>query len=425
MGGAGTWTIASHNPGLFAAIAPVFGGWDYRLVGRDGWNDAGATLPVERYHQENQSRFTGVESLNATPILVTHGDQDRSVPVEHSRYIVQMLQRWGYDISYEEIPGRGHEELYARDRIVPWLLGHRRAAAPPVARVRAMGLREASAWWLSVTEYEQPLTPIEARAEVLEPGVVRLDTRNVAAVSLRLPPALRGNSGELRLIWNGRERRIGTGWDSGFALRLADGAAPGPRKQPLLPGGMSDIFRTPFLIVHGPGAEARAAAARIAEIWRRSQHLEPRMVLDRDATAAMLRAHSLILVGGARANAVTARLAAHIPLRVDAAGVSIQGRRFAAPDSIGQMIQPSPLNAGRYVLTIDAASDAAMARWDAESIWRAPYGSPAQPLDWAVGAVTGGPAPRPGLDPSRGWIASGVFGTDWRLDPRWTFTGAP
>jgi hypothetical protein len=85
------------------------------------------------------------------------------------------------------------------------------------------------------------------------------------------------------------------------------------------------------------------------------------------------------------------------------------------------MIQPSPLNPGLYVLTIAAASDAAMARWDAGSIWRAPYGSPAQPLDWAVGAMTGGPALRDGLDPSRRWTASGVFGADWRLDPRWTF----
>lgn len=423
MGGAGTWTIASHHPEMFAAIAPVFGGWDYRLVGRDGWSDPEATLPVERYHQENQSRFTGVESLNATPIFVTHGDRDAAVPVEHSRYIVAMLQRWGYDIAYEEMPGRGHEELYARDRIVPWLLSHRRAAPPGVARVRAMNLREASAWWLSVTEYERPLRAIEARAEVLEPGVLRLDTRNAAAVSLTLPPALRGKAG-VRLIWNGRERRVSPDGDGIVAVRLGDGTASGPRKHPLLPGGMSDIFRTPFLIVHGAGAAERAAAERIARIWRASQHLEPRMVPDRDATGAMLRTHSLILVGGARANAVTRRLGAHIPLRTDAAGVSIQGRRFAARDSVGQMIQPSPLNAGLYVLTVAAASDAAMARWDAYSIWRAPYGSPAQPLDWAVGATMDGPQVRAGLDPSRHWIASGVFEADWRLDPGATFTAA-
>jgi len=194
------------------------------------------------------------------------------------------------------------------------------------------------------------------------------------------------------------------------------------RKGPNLPGGMSDIFRTPFLIVHGPGEAERAAAGRIAAIWRTSQHQAPRIVLDRDASEAMLRDHSLILIGGARANTVTARLAARIPLRVDSAGVSIQGRRFAAPDSVGQLLQPNPLNVTLYLLTVDAASPGAMARWDEYSLWNAPYGSPAQPLDWAVGAVTDGPRFPLGLDPSRGWVASGTFGADWGLAPAATFT---
>lgn len=418
MGGAGTWTIAAHNPGLFAAIAPVFGGWDYRLTGRDGWADPEANLPVERWHQENQNRFAGIESLNATPVFVTHGDRDEAVPVLYSRYVVTMLQRWGYDISYHEIPGRAHEEIYARDRIVPWLLSHRRAEAPHVARVRATGLREASSWWLSVTEYERPLEVIEARAEVLEPGVVRLDTVNVAALRLTLPPALRGTGASVRLIWNGAERRVPA---EGGAVRAA-GVPVGLRKTPARPGGMSDIFRTPVLIVHGPGAAERAAAGRIAAIWRASQHLELPMVPDSDVTEAQLGSRSLILVGGTRENAVSRRLAAALPMQVDAQGVTLMGRRVAAPDSVGQLIRPSPRSPELYLLMIAAASPAAMARWDADSIWRAPYGSPAQPLDWAVGAVMGAPL-RDGLDPSRRWVGSGVFGADWGLDPRWVFAG--
>lgn len=422
MGGSGTWTIAAHNPGLFAAIAPIFGGWDDRLTNEGSWNDPAATLPVERWHQENQNRFAGLESLNAMPIFAIHGDADRSVPVVNSRHAVGTLQRWGYDIRYEEVPGRGHEELYPRDRIVPWLLSHRRPPPPQVVRVRALGLREASAYWLRVTEYERPLEAMEVRAELLEPGEIRLDTRNVAAVSLTLPPAFRGAAPELRLTWNGVPRGLERGESGPVQARLVD-ATPGPGKTPDLPGGMSDIFRTPFLIVHGPGAAERAAAERIAALWRNAQHLEPRVALDREVTEAMLRAHSLILVGGPRENAVSRRLAGQIPLRVDAAAVTIMGRRFVTPDSVGQMLRPNPLNGALYVLEIAAASPAAMARWDADSIWRFAYGSPAQPFDWAVGAVTGGPAPRAGLDPSRNWVAAGVFDAGWRLDPRWTYMG--
>jgi dienelactone hydrolase len=420
MGGAGTWTIAAHNPDRFAAIAPIFGGWDYRLIPARGWNDPEANLPVELYHQENQSRFTGVESLNAMPILVTHGDQDRSVPVEHSRYIVSMLQRWGYDISYDEIPGRGHEELYARDRIVPWLLAHRRPDPPRVARVRAINLRDANAYWLRIGEWERPLEMMEARAEMLEPGVVRLDTRNVAAVTLTLPPSLLGSATQVRLIWNGAEQRRPVLAGGMVEARLTP-AGRGDRKSPFLPGGMSDIFRTPFVIVHGPGAAERAAAERIAAIWRTSQHVTPTMMLDSEVNEEALRGYSLLLVGGPRENEVTRRLARALPMQVDASGVTLLGRRFAAPVNVGQMIRPRPDNPGNYVLLVAAASPAAMGRWDAYSLWHAPYGSPAQPLDWAVGAVTDGPSLRNWLDPSRGWVASGVFGADWRLDPRWTF----
>jgi poly(3-hydroxybutyrate) depolymerase len=49
MGGNGTWLIASRNPQLFAAAAPVFGGWDYRInVNGYAYTNPQATRPMER-----------------------------------------------------------------------------------------------------------------------------------------------------------------------------------------------------------------------------------------------------------------------------------------------------------------------------------------------------------------------------------------
>ena len=31
MGGGGTWYVGTRHPDIFAAIAPVYGGWDYHV----------------------------------------------------------------------------------------------------------------------------------------------------------------------------------------------------------------------------------------------------------------------------------------------------------------------------------------------------------------------------------------------------------
>ena len=103
MGGRGTWNVASRHPDLFAAIAPVFGGVDYHSRATE--EHLARLLPAERFCQrEAAAPGHMADSLINMPIYVHHGDQDHSVNVEYSRYGVRMLQRWGYDVRYHEIP---------------------------------------------------------------------------------------------------------------------------------------------------------------------------------------------------------------------------------------------------------------------------------------------------------------------------------
>ena len=83
MGGGGTWHVGSRHPELFAAIAPVFGGWDYLVNTPD--DDLAKLTPLERFQQEQESSFAQVESLLTTPIFVHHGDADHIVDVRNSR----------------------------------------------------------------------------------------------------------------------------------------------------------------------------------------------------------------------------------------------------------------------------------------------------------------------------------------------------
>ncbi len=428
MGGSGTWLIASHHPELFAAAAPFFGGWDYRILPGGGFDNPKADQLPEKYAGEYQSSFVAAENLSHLPLFVTHGDSDQSVPVDFTRFAVTMLQRWNYDIRYEEIPGRGHEDLDLRDRVMSWLLSHRRGPAPHDVHIRAVELDHASAYWARIMAFEAPFQVIEADAEVMKPGLVRLDTKNVAAIDLALPAELRG-SAPVRIVWNGRN--ISASPDAGGVVHLQE---PGDTRKPTdkrpgLEGGLSNIFTTPYAVVIGTISReprmrelCREKGDALAQQWMLWQHVRPRVLRDTEVTPADERKYSLLLVGGADANAVSRRLMPRLPLRVDAKSVSVGGRVFGARDAVAQMIYPSPANPARYVLVVAATSADGMYFWDPTGYWFMPFGYATQMMDWTIrdGRLVN---LENGLGQYRTAVASGVFNRHWRQDRSYIFPG--
>ncbi|UAL09394.1 prolyl oligopeptidase family serine peptidase [Caulobacter segnis] len=431
MGGKGTWQLGARHAGRFAALAPVFGGADPRLDSKSGRDDPAADRPMERWLREAESDFAGLEALNNTPVFIHQGDEDVAADVRQARHATTLLQRWGYDVRYREYPGRGHEALGELDDIVGWFLQHRQAEAPTKVRLRAADLRAARAHWLTVDRAMAPLSMIQVDAEMTEPGVLRLDTRNVARLNLAPPPSLLRRDAALKVVWNGRPLEIAPGSDGRFVLAAPDAPRGATFKTPALPGGVLDILSTPFVIVvgttaHDPDMRAsiRDKAQVLAGLWRSVYGGEPRIVDDRALTAEQAKSLSLILLGGPDANAVSARLRRDLPLAVAADSITIDGRRFEAKDAYAVMLRPSPRAADRYVLSVAATSAAGLFAWEPFSLVAVMGDSIANPYDWWVGDGRRPAQPR-GRAPDRGWIASGVFDQAWRRDDRWTFLGDP
>lgn len=431
MGGSGTWLIGSRFADRFAAIAPVYGGWDYRLQPGMGFDNPAADRPMERWLAEAHSSFVSAEQLINTPVFVTHGDSDRSVDVRFSRHIVERLQRWNYDVRYREIPGMGHEDLQQRDEVVGWLLQHARVHAPRHVKVRSTDLAAARNGWLAVEAATAPLALIEADAEVTERGTVRLDTRNAARLSLDLPSELIVPGQPVEVIWNGQAHRLQPDGSGRVTLAAADAPDAATAKRARLSGGLSDAFATPFAIVVGTSARdpemrrmVRAKAERLATLWTQWQHVTPRMVDDTALTAGQQAGLTLVLIGGPDANLVTRRLGAKLPLKLEAGAVSIDGRRFPARDAVVQMVRPSPWAKDRYVLVAAGTSAEGMYLWNPGGFWNQVLGFQTNPYDWTLadGRMA---AIAPGLMAERGWIASGVFDEDWRRDDQLTFLGDP
>lgn len=106
LGGFGAWDAAQREPAMFAAAIPICGGGDIRRV----------------------------QEIRRLPIWVFHGTDDKNVPVECSRRMVELLRQIGSrSVRYTEYEGAGHnvwDQTYANPEVIDWLLRQTRAPKP-------------------------------------------------------------------------------------------------------------------------------------------------------------------------------------------------------------------------------------------------------------------------------------------------------
>ncbi|MCJ7544165.1 MAG: NPCBM/NEW2 domain-containing protein [Phycisphaerae bacterium] len=408
MGGGGAWYVGTRHTDVFAALAPVSGGWDYHL-----WTspqELAAWSPQRLAMEEGDSSFAQAESLLNTPVFVNHGDSDRSVNVENSRYAVRMLQRWGYNIRYQELPGKGHTGWSAEDAILEWFLPQRLCRNPRHVRLRAPALHGANAHWVHAEQQEDPFAFMLVDAAVTGGDTIILWSQNVLQVRLNPAKDLLDTAKPFRVIWNGQAASPQVTLDGQILLR-AKGYVPGTRVK-------KGTGPTPFAIVVGTTSKdermrrfCRLLAERARDDWKEWQHVEPRYFTDTEITDEQIRKYSLALFGGPEDNAVTARLSKDLPLTIEPNRVTIDGRAFDITDAAVRMVYPHPLNADRDVCVVAANSADAMS-WG---------GRLPDQVDYVIddGRIA------PEEDYFRNVVAWGRFDHDWRLNEKYLIAGDP
>lgn len=119
MGGYGVWELSMRNPGKFAALVPICGG----------------LKPVKQFPEIHSSLTDDTKVgdpyaevarlIGKTPVWVFHGTDDKTVPVEESRKIVEAIKQAGGNVRYTEYPETGHDawtKAYAEPELAPWML---------------------------------------------------------------------------------------------------------------------------------------------------------------------------------------------------------------------------------------------------------------------------------------------------------------
>ncbi len=419
MGGFGTWNVATRHPELFAAIAPIYGGGDYHVF-----------TPKENLEKlsiwdafllDKSSSSAQLESLLNMPVLVSHGDQDQSVNVNLSRYLVRLLQRWDYDVRYIEVPGKGHTELGLWDQTIPWLLEHRRNASPRHVRVRSADLQTASAYWIKVIQEQNPAEFMIVDAEALEGNLIRVDSKNVRAISISPSRSLVDYSKPVKVVWNGKTF-VQNNLQTAIVLKDDDYHPAQVSKTPKIAGPIADFQNTPFLIVVGTSSNdslmnkvVQQQLATIVGDWKGAQKFEPRVKKDVDVSEADLKTYSLFLLGGPSENTVSKSLFEKIPFAVTSDEITINGTSFKARDAVLHAVYPNPYNKDRYVAIVAATSGAGLCFFD-------PHRGGLFQYDYFI---TDGKIPvfSTGAKDEKILIASGFFNNDWRMDKTYLYKG--
>jgi hypothetical protein len=320
------------------------------------------------------------------------------------------------------VPGKGHTDLGLWDQTIDWLLEHKRNDAPHHVRVRAADLQTASAYWVKVNRRASPVEFMEVDAEALEGNLIRIDSKNVLALTLTPGGPLIDRRKPVKVVWNGETRLFENGRSKSIEL-MGEGIEPGPlSKNSLIAGPIGDVTNTPFMIVVGTSSAdstARKIIAQKAQMlvgsWKAGQKFEPRVKNDIDVTEADMKQYSLALLGGPADNAVSGKVFEKIPIRLTSDEITVGGKSFKADEACLVAVYPNPFNPDRYVSIAAGTSSRAIAFFD-------PQRRDLMEYDFYVndGRL---PVFSAGATNEKIMIAAGFFDADWKLDGASLTTG--
>ena len=426
LGGAATWQIAAHYPGLWSAAAPGAGFSETPEFLNVFQNEKLQPAWYEQalWHQYNATDYA-LNFFNL-PLVAYSGEIDKQKQAADA--MAKVLAAEGIEMTHIIGPKTAHSYHPAAkheiNRRIDSIVARGRDPLPREIRFTTWTLRYNRNSWVAVDGLEQHWKQARVSASLLDGNRVRIDTENVAALSLEVPSGLAPFDPQksVTLLVNGRELK-GPKMESDRSWRAtlhkADGqwtmGAPsdaGLRKRPGLQGPIDDAFMGSFLVVRptGRSANTKVAAwvdgelAHFTNEWRRHFRGDARVKDDTAVTDADLAAHHLILWGDADSNVLIAKLREQLPVRWTAQTVTAGTKEFPAANHVPLLVFPNPLNPARYVVL---NSGFTMREYDylnnARQVPRLP--------DWAVVDVDTAPNARwPGRV-----AAAGFFGERWEM----------
>lgn len=361
-GGIGAHNIGMRHAHLFSAVIAMAGApsWEQYTGGRPRADERTVMAPL--------SGMMLLDNSFNTDYRYYHGSRD---PGPMRPAFIEELDR---RVADGHFPARGtwfdagHDLLYIVHRhgaIYDSLANVRRNPRPSDVHVATGDYRAAKQFWLTVTRIANYPEIARMHAHV-EGETITVTSSGADAFSIDLRETPLGAGNRARVVINGREVYNGERSALGHVIHFVqhDGAfrtgfpeaSNTLQKVPGLSGPLSDAYYGRMVHVYGTAnpehtdALRRAAqkGARGWPLWTWS--VAQQVVADTDVTDAMMANATVVLYGTESDNAVLNRMSARLPIRVDATGLSLGGRRFEGNDIGARFIYPNPLSPRSYVV---------------------------------------------------------------------------
>ena len=357
MGGHGTWTVGSHFPDRFAAIAPS-AGWEsfWSYGGGASFDDESAISEILTRSANPCRTLLRKHNYKQQAVYILHGDADDNVPVTEARRMRDTLKEFHTDLQYFEQPGAGHWWDAGNDHgadCVDWqpiFDTFARRRLPRAHEVQEVDFttvnpgHSADCHWARIEMQQVQLAPSRIQLK-LRPsrGLIEGITDNVSRMSLQLSGVLaeretltvKLDGGEISVRWpaSGRVhlRRSAEGW----ALIEAPGAAlKGPQRY----GWFKDAFKNHSVYVYGTQGSASETAANFAkarydqEQWWYRANGDFEVLADTNFKPEDYKDRNVILIGNADNNSAWDKLLKDCPLDVRNGRVRIGERSIEGDD---------------------------------------------------------------------------------------------
>jgi hypothetical protein len=387
MGGAACWHFAVHHAGLWAAAAPGAGFSETPEFLKQFQSE---TLNPTWYEKKLWHLYdcTGwAINLFQCPVVAYSGEKDKQK--QAADIMARAMADEGLSLVHIIGPGTFHayhpDARKEIDRRINSIAGRGRNPIPRRIRFTTWTLRYNQMLWLTVDGLEQHWERARVAAEIIgslpvnqktivdepSPGFVRVNTRNVSALTLSMPPGycpldntrkpmvlLDGSQLEAPPVlsdrsWKAHFRKVDGAWQ---AFHHADDQTL--RKRHGLQGPIDDAFMDRFVMVRPTGTPlndkiGKWAAAEMAHAvthWRRQFRGDAPIKDDKQITSTDIADSNLILWGDPQSNQILAKIAGKLPISWDSQGMKLGREQFSADHHVAVLIYPNPLNPKRYVV---------------------------------------------------------------------------
>ncbi len=418
MGGASTWHLSTHHPGVWCAASPGAGFAEtpgYARVFEPG-KDFRPWWEQQLWHWYNATDC--VANLFNVPMVVYSGEEDAQKAA--ADLMVKLAAAEGIELPHLVGPKTGHK-YHPETKLEVAVKVDALAKAglnPEPVRVRftTYTLIYPEARWVRLDGLLKHWERADVDARV-EGSQILATTKNVAAITFTTPFASGAPASErikevvldgVKLVpqWN----KAGAQFHQENGKWAPGGAAMGG-KRPGLTGPIDHAFMSPFVFVRPTGkplngtvgAWVTGEIAHATKMWRDIFRGDASVKDDTALTDEDIANSNLVLWGDPSSNKVLAKILPKLPLQWDAKTLEFRGYKVDAAHHAPILIFPNPLNPRRYVV-LNSGIDFREEAYGTNSLQ-----TPKLP-DWAIIDLRTPPGPRwPGLV-----YDAGFFDEQWR-----------